>query len=49
MSFVLNVLFSLAVFVVVFGVIVMVHEMGHYIAGRLQGFAIEAFSIGFGP
>jgi len=49
LSFVLNVLFSLAAFVVVLGFIVIVHEFGHYLAGRLQGFAIEAFSVGFGP
>ncbi len=49
MSFVLNILFSLAAFVIILGFIVIVHEFGHYIAGRLQGFAIEAFSIGFGP
>lgn len=29
--------------------LVMVHEFGHYTAGKLLGFKIEEFSIGFGP
>lgn len=42
-------LLTVAVFLLVLGGLILVHEMGHYLAGRLQGFAIEAFSIGFGP
>lgn len=26
-----------------------VHEFGHYLAGKLLGFGIDEFSIGFGP
>ena len=26
-----------------------VHEFGHYIAGKIFGFGIEEFAIGFGP
>lgn len=26
-----------------------VHEFGHYVAGRTLGFAVEEFSVGFGP
>lgn len=40
---------SVAAFFFVLGALVLVHEFGHYLAGRLQGFGIEAFSIGFGP
>lgn len=29
--------------------LVMVHELGHYTAGKILGFKIEEFSIGFGP
>lgn len=36
-------------FVVVLGVLVFVHEMGHYLAARWRGVYVEAFSIGFGP
>ena len=30
-------------------IMITVHEFGHYLAGRLLGFKIEEFSIGFGP
>jgi regulator of sigma E protease len=36
-------------FVVVLGILVFVHELGHYLAARSQGMHVEAFSIGFGP
>ncbi len=35
-------------FVVVLGVLVFIHEMGHYLAARWRGIHVEAFSIGFG-
>lgn len=39
---------SIAAFLVVLGVLVFVHEMGHYLAARWRGIHVEAFSIGFG-
>jgi regulator of sigma E protease len=36
-------------FLVVLGVLVFVHEFGHYLAARLCGVHVEVFSIGFGP
>jgi regulator of sigma E protease len=39
---------SAAAFVVVLGVLVFVHELGHYLAARWRGVKVEAFSIGFG-
>jgi regulator of sigma E protease len=39
---------SAAAFVVVLGVLVFVHELGHYLAARWRGVHVEAFSIGFG-
>lgn len=35
-------------FVVVLGVLVFVHEMGHYLAARWRGVHVERFAIGFG-
>ena len=35
--------------IVLLGVLVLVHEAGHYLVGRLCGIAVETFSIGFGP
>ncbi|MEL6767598.1 MAG: RIP metalloprotease RseP [Pseudomonadota bacterium] len=36
-------------FIVVLGVVVFVHEYGHYIVGRWCGIRAEVFSVGFGP
>lgn len=35
-------------FVVVLGVLVFIHELGHYLAARAVGVHVETFSIGFG-
>jgi len=35
--------------VVVLGVLIFVHELGHFIAARSVGIPVERFSIGFGP
>ncbi|MDD5084516.1 MAG: RIP metalloprotease RseP [Candidatus Omnitrophica bacterium] len=35
--------------IVVLGILVLVHEWGHFIACRLSGVRVEKFSIGFGP
>lgn len=36
-------------FILLVGVVVFVHEAGHFIAGRLLGVDVEEFSLGFGP
>lgn len=33
----------------VFTIVVFIHELGHYLAGRWCGVVIETFSVGFGP
>lgn len=43
-----NLLYTLAMFAVVIGILVFIHEMGHYLAGRMFGVKAESFSIGFG-
>ncbi len=35
--------------IVVFGVVVLVHEAGHFLAARRVGMWVQEFSIGFGP
>ena len=35
--------------VVVFGLIIFVHELGHFLAAKAVGIGVERFSIGFGP
>ena len=36
-------------FVVVLGIMIVVHEWGHYAAAKLLGVRVEVFSVGFGP
>src|ERR1019366_6151940 len=42
-------LVSTAAFVVLVGVMVIVHEFGHFAVAKLLKVRVEAFSIGFGP
>ena len=42
-------IFALLAFIVVAGVIILVHETGHFIAARLSGMRVDRFSIGFPP
>lgn len=36
-------------FIVVIGILILIHELGHFIVARLTGVGVERFSIGFGP
>jgi len=36
-------------FLIVLGLVVFIHELGHFLVARWNGVAVEAFSIGFGP
>ena len=40
---------SVALAILILLVMITIHEFGHYLAGRLLGFRIEEFSVGFGP
>lgn len=42
-------LVSAAAFIVLIGVMVVVHEFGHFAVAKLCGVRVEAFSVGFGP
>jgi len=44
----MSVIYSIFALTVVLGIIVVVHEFGHYIAARLTGVRVETFSFGFG-
>ena len=48
MTFLPDAVRTLGSFIVVLGVLVFIHEMGHYLAARWRGVHVEAFSIGFG-
>ncbi|MGH9476509.1 MAG: RIP metalloprotease RseP [Terriglobales bacterium] len=43
-----NILIDVVAVAVVLGVIVFVHEMGHFIAAKIFGVRVETFSLGFG-
>ncbi len=40
---------SLIAFIIVIGILVFIHEFGHFIAARLLGVGVDVFSLGFGP
>jgi regulator of sigma E protease len=40
---------TLVSFVVVLGILIIVHELGHFFMARLTGVGVERFSVGFGP
>lgn len=40
---------SLLVFIIVLGVLVFVHELGHFMAAKLTGMRVDEFAIGFPP
>ena len=42
-------IWGVALLILLFGVTIFVHELGHYLAARLLGLVVDVFSIGFGP
>ncbi len=46
---ILNILNTLLYFSITIGVLVFVHEMGHFLAAKWSGMRVETFSIGFPP
>ncbi len=40
---------GLFIFILILSLLIIVHEFGHFIAARLNGVAVEQFSLGFGP
>jgi regulator of sigma E protease len=49
LSDLLNVLLPALYFVVILGILVLVHEFGHFAVAKLCGVRVETFSIGMGP
>ena len=42
-------LLTIFAFLTVISIVVVIHELGHYFAGRMCGVHAEVFSFGFGP
>ena len=40
---------TIVYFIIALGVLVFVHEFGHFIMAKKQGIGVEKFSLGFGP
>lgn len=40
---------TIVAFILLIGVVIFVHELGHFLAGKAFGVEVEEFSIGFGP
>ena len=48
MEWILNIVHYVVPFLILLGVLVFVHEFGHFIVARMTGVCVSAFSIGFG-
>ena len=42
-------MFSAIVFIIVLGILILVHEFGHFVTAKRMGVTVEQFSLGFGP
>ncbi|MCY4321598.1 MAG: RIP metalloprotease RseP [Bdellovibrionaceae bacterium] len=49
LEFIQKVLFALGPFVLLLGVLIFIHELGHFLVARYFGVKVEVFSLGFGP
>lgn len=48
MNWIINIIYYVVPFLVVLGILVFVHEFGHYLVAKLCGVKVAEFSIGFG-
>lgn len=48
MEWLFNIIYYIVPFLILLGILVFVHEFGHFIVARLSGVSVSAFSIGFG-
>ena len=48
MEWLLNIIYYIVPFLILLGILVFVHEFGHFIVAKKLGVAVSAFSIGFG-
>ena len=45
----MHIIMTIVALLIVLGVVVFVHELGHFLAARWAGVRVDTFSIGFGP
>lgn len=49
MNHILQFIYTIVPFIVVLGILIFVHEFGHFIVARKLGVGVTKFSFGFGP
>src|SRR3972149_4145514 len=42
-------MYTLVIFIICIGILIFVHELGHFVAARMKGIRVLKFSLGFGP
>ena len=45
----MHIIMTIIALLIVLGIVVLIHELGHFWAARWAGVRVDAFSIGFGP
>ena len=45
----MHIIWTIVALLIVLGVVVFIHELGHFLAARWAGVRVDTFSIGFGP
>ena len=45
----ITIIYVTLVVIVLFGLCILIHELGHFLAAKALGLVVDAFSIGFGP
>ena len=47
--YILLIVFRVALVMLLVGLVIFVHELGHFLAARRLGLVVDVFSLGFGP
>ena len=45
----MSIVFQVVVAVFVFGLLIFIHELGHFTVGKLSGMRVNEFALGMGP
>lgn len=45
----MNLIVTILLAILIFGVIIMIHELGHFLTAKAVGIRVPEFSIGMGP
>ena len=40
---------SIIIAALILGIVIIIHELGHFLLAKLNGIAVEEFSVGMGP